>query len=649
MAEVRVLPKDICIDNGGTLTDVCVFDGAVVHATKTLTTPFDLSQCFFDGLAKAARALYGEDDVERLLRETGTLRYSTTQGTNALVERKGPRLGLVLGGPETVTLTPDTRHRALFASLVGSRCVNLPVEPGPGLDESAVIAAANTLAEQSVSRILVAFAGDDYARREQEFISHYETRFPPHNLGTVPIAVAHEASGDADPARRIWTALLNAFLHPPMESFLFNTQKRLRNYRSGAPFRIYRNDGGAAKVAKTAAIRTYSSGPRGGLAAVEETALRRAYRHVIAVDVGGTTSDISVVRDGAVPVELRGPIEGIATSLELCSIASLGIGGGSVIRVEAGTIRVGPDSVGAAPGPACFGLGGTHATITDAFVARGLIDPDSFRSIGRPLDRARAEAAIAREIAAPLSIEPAAAAVAISERWIAHLAAGIRAHEAPEADTVLMAFGGAGPLAICEVASALGVERVFVPRLAALFSAWGVRHAHLGQDYELTLAGLSLPDREAAVARLFGQAARDMASEGIALEACTITARLLTAEEVLAVDPKAIASWPEHAASLQLRVVAPVHTFERDREESLPPTRPAQASDVRTVIDADGRTRPLPVFHHLALEPGMQAEGPAIVQSEYFMCHLTPGWRLSVQGAGDLLFETAARVGREVE
>jgi N-methylhydantoinase A/oxoprolinase/acetone carboxylase beta subunit len=338
------------------------------------------------------------------------------------------------------------------------------------------------------------------------------------------------------------------------------------------------------------------------------------------------------------PAELRGRIEGVATSLELPRIESLGIGGGSIVRVAEGVVHVGPESVGAAPGPACFGLGGTRATITDACVARGLIDPDSFSGIERPLDRARAEAAVANEIGTPLGLATPAAAHLVCDRWIASLAAGIRAHVPPRHDTVLMAFGGAGPLAICEVAAALGIRRVFVPKLAALFSAYGVRYAHLGQDYELTLAGLAPAAREAVLSAALATAARDMAGEGLAIADCTITARAVTGDAAVDV-PLEPARWPAAAESIQLRVSAGRPAYDGIPGTATAAAEAATPSGERTVLGRDGGRECIPIYRHAALAPGMRAAGPAVLQSDYFLCHLVAGWRFTVLDGGDLLLE----------
>ena len=210
-----------------------------------------------------------------------------------------------------------------------------------------------------------------------------------------------ELAADRDDVRRTWSSLLNAFLHPAMERFLFNAEGRLREFRTRRPLLIFRNDGGSSRVAKSSAIKSYSSGPRGGLEGTRALAGRYGFAHVLMVDVGGTTTDVGVVSNGTVHVERRGTIQGVATAFELAAIASHGVGGSSVIQLQNGNIQVGPTSVGAAPGPAGFGLGGTEATITDVYLLTGLLDPRSYLDGTLKLEPERSREVIETNIARP--------------------------------------------------------------------------------------------------------------------------------------------------------------------------------------------------------------------------------------------------------
>lgn len=637
----------ICIDNGGTLTDFYVRHGDSVWAIKTLTTPYDLSECFFDGLRKVSGLIYGDEDAGRLLAEASDISYSTTQGTNSLVERKGPRLGLVvLKGFDVARLVPSAHYRKLFDDLIGDRVVAIDGDLDPDRFAEEVIRCTNTLGEQGTSRIVVCFAGPGYVHQEIRYMTQYERSFLPHDLGTVPISISHETTGDADVERRMWTAIFNAFLHGPMENFLFYAQQRLKSHRGAPNLRIFRNDGGTARVAKTTAVKTYSSGPRGGMEAAYRIAAQRSYDHLVSVDVGGTTSDIGQVAAGEIHTDLRGEIEGVKSSLELCNVVSAGVGGGSLIRAIDGEIKVGPESAGAAPGPACFGLGGSDATITDALLAIGLLDPATFFEGGKALDRERAEAAIKAHVAEPLGLSMAQAGHAMREAWIATLAAALHEHTAPQADSVLLAFGGAGPMVICAVAEQLGIGKVYIPRFAAMFSAYGVGFGRAAQDYERVLAGADRKTFEAVSKTLLERAERDMAADGLPLSTCGMEARAIHGGQVTAVDIHAPHAWPAEADSIQFRVVAAAQTTAQSdgparvhsiSELARDPATCCSAAGERRVRDAAGVETPIPVYRTFDAEPGQWAAGPAVLEGLFYTAHLPAQWTLHVVEGGDLL------------
>ena len=303
----------------------------------------------------------------------------------------------------------------------------------------------------------------------------------------MPLLFSWELVADPDDVRRTWSSLLNAFLHPAMELFLFNADKRLRDARARQPLRIFRNDGGSSRVSKSAALKTYSSGPRGGLEGTRALAHHYGLRHVVMVDVGGTTTDIGVVTDGAIRVDRRGLIDQAPSSLELAAITSYGIGGSSVFRVAGGQIRVGPDSVGAAPGPACFGLGGDEATITDVLLLTGLLDPATYLEGTLALHPDRSARAIERKIAEPLGISVDEALRRMQDAHAGAIAEALAATTAVAEDTVIAAFGGAGPMTVCAAARKAGARHVLVPRMAAVFSAFGIGFSDLSQRYEQPL------------------------------------------------------------------------------------------------------------------------------------------------------------------
>jgi len=636
----------INIDNGGTLTDVCVVDGDEVRYTKTLTTPFDLSRCLFDGLTKASSLLYGAPRVAALLQATDHIRYSTTQGTNALVQRRGPRLGLLSTDPTLVeALAATAAEEDLLTALVGARHTVVDVAADDDALTAELAVRFNVLTAGGASRVVVSIGGPDGAAQERRVKRLLLRLYPRHLLGAIPLLFSWELVADRDDVRRTWSGLLNAFLHPAMERFLFNTEQRLRDYRTRRPLLIFRNDGGSSRVAKSAAIKTYSSGPRGGLEGTRALARAYGFRHVLMADVGGTTTDIGVVTDAAVEVHPRGRVERVPTSFELAAITSHGVGGSSVIRVADGQIVVGPDSVGAAPGPACFGLGGTDATITDVYLLMGVLDAGTYLDGSLTLDAGRSRPVVESTIAQPLGVAFDEALALMEEAYLAKVAAALRSTR-PAPDTVIAAFGGAGPMTMCGAARNAGVTRVIVPRTAAVFSAFGIGYSDISQRYEQPL-----PDSAAVaevVRELRERAGRDMYAEGVDLADCVQAWRLRVERD----GPDSTVDLPDPAGaseylwdgpprdgeltSLELTVVAPLpHVAAAEVGDAADSA--AAPSGTRAVRQRDGSVAELPVIALVAQPPGARVDGPAVIEGPFFTMRLPTGWQAQTTAAGDLL------------
>jgi N-methylhydantoinase A len=637
--------KLINIDNGGTLTDICVLDGSKVWRTKTLTTPFDLSRCFIDGLTKASKAIYGQDDLVALLASTDHIRYSTTQGTNALVERKGQRLGLLLTGSLSRESLRNAEHAAdLLDALVGGRCVTLDLSQDAEALEMAAVRAINTLASSGAHRVVVAHGGADRLTQETRLKKIFLRKFPQHLLGAVPLLYSHEVVQDEDDVRRTWTALFNAFLHPAMERFLYNAEHKLRLAKTRNPLLIFRNDGHSARVAKTIALKTYSSGPRGGMEGSRALAQHYGFEHLVSIDIGGTTTDIGEVSNGSVREERRGRVENVEVSFPLCNVVSVGVGGSSIIQCRDGKhIEVGPQSVGSAPGPAAFGLGGTQATITDAFVLTGLLDPATFFGGDLRLDVERARAAIAQNVAQPLGVTEEVAAERMEAAWIDKVAQSIHAFTRVTPQTTLAAFGGAGPFVVCRIAEAAGIDRVLIPGLAAVFSAFGLGFSDIEHRYEAPLA--SANDLPATLDELTRRARRGMHAEGFALEDCVVERRLAISgadrDEELPLSETLPQTEPGERLSVALNVRKPIsQPALQGRFGSA--THAAVEAGQRGVVLA-GKRRELPLYRLEDQQPGTRAAGPAVLEEAFFTCRLDAGWQFEFNDAGDVLLSRSGR------
>jgi len=625
------------IDNGGTFTDVCVTGGdRVVHA-KTATTPHDLNRCFVDGLKAVSERLYGEEDLVRLLRETDHLRYSTTSGTNAVVERKGTPVALLVdsGAEEDIYGIADSIEAELWQAMVPHRPVGIVVGADGSVDPEAFTTAVNALLATNAERIVVALHS---AASERAVKSLLLERYPRHLLGAVPFTLSHDLVPDPDDARRTVTAVLNAYLHSGMEHFLYGAEKASKTNGLTRPLLIFRNDGDSARVAKTTAVKTWGSGPRGGLEGLLAYASLYDSDVLIGMDIGGTTTDMSIVVDKELRVRAYGHIDSARISLPIPDLNSVGLAGSSVVAVVDGEIRIGPRSVGAAPGPACFARGGADATVTDALLLAGVLDADRYLGGDLKLDAPRAERALAAHVAEPLGISASAAAVAVLRAFQDKEGAAVRQIVASAgrdpAEATLLAFGGAGPVLACGIARAAGVARVIVPHLSAVFSAFGIGFSGLAHEYSVPLDGDMESEREALLAR----ARRDMFGEGVAPEACNFETRIRSVADGTIRDAVWSNGSRPHGDHLVVRASHPLPTFEliADRSRATESAAPSGSRRINLGDHGDGE---VPVYDGDELLPTETAHGPAIVAGDYFTCLIEPGWWFRVGTNYDLILE----------
>ncbi|CAN5277044.1 hydantoinase/oxoprolinase family protein [soil metagenome] len=608
----------INIDNGGTLTDIVVGSGSDFTFTKTLTTPVDLSQCLFDAMTKASVQLYGHENLPDLLHSTRHIRYSSTQGTNALVERKGPLIGLITDDPGLAEdLRASEESASLFDDLVGSRvAVVSPTGSEADLARD-LVAEINRLTTAGAERLVVAASS---LEREHLYKRAMLKNFPRHLLGSVPILFSREFAIDTSRTRQIWSGILNSFLHPTVERFLYSAEHRLRAHKVKNPLLIYRNDGASSRVAKSVALKTYSSGPRGGLEGTRALAEAYGLANVLMIDVGGTTTDVGVVRDSSIDVDRRGTIKGVDISYEMSNVHSTGVGGSSIIAVHDGEITVGPESVGAAPGPACFGFGGTQATITDVNLLLGVLDPATYLNGELALDAARSRAVITATVAEPLGISLEEALIRMEATYSRRLSESFSHLVVDAAHTTVAAFGGGGPMNACAAARIAGVRHVLVPRLAAVFSAYGISFSDIAQSYEINVTGFDDDELDLAKQAMQLDASRDMFQEGHDLSDCELEWSTVIEDDNTIVSLKAIFRLP--------------HPVIEGGTEVKPSD--AVSSGTRQVRSSATQIDTVDVYQLDDQKPGAIAAGPAIVEGPFFTARVPEGWSLAVSAAGDL-------------
>jgi N-methylhydantoinase A/oxoprolinase/acetone carboxylase beta subunit len=638
----------INIDNGGTLTDFCALDGDRVYHTKSLTTPFDLSKCFFDGLLKLARDIYGDEKrVAEMLQSTDYIRYSTTQGTNALVQREGPMLGLLVEKGANLDVLKNTpAETALFQDLIGERVAEMDLSLTGQALEMNLVAAVNTVATNGASRIVLSVNEEKFSQLESGLCKIIGRKFPSHLLGVVPVLSAGELADDPDYGRRTWSSILNTFLHPTMERFLYSADYRLKTYKTRNPLLIFRNDGGAARVAKTTAIKSYSSGPRGGLEGVKALAEHYGFSKVVSYDVGGTTTDIGTVTNGLLTNDTHGHVEGVQVSFPLADINSFGVGGSSVIAAEDGVVTVGPNSVGAAPGPACFGLGGRRATITDVLLLMGMLDAETYFGGELDLDIDRAREAVLNNVAEPLGIDVSAALDRMLAAWVEKIVAGLKEHADIDGDSVLVGFGGAGALAATRIADMAGVSKVVIPGLGAVFSAAGIGFSPLSQNYRVNLSNPGDEELRAVLSSVHRRAEKDLYAEGVDISECEISAEILRIrdgdlEEVFTIGedqglPCELEDGDRAVLLFEARKrIQGLKFAEIGKEVACEPV----IGGMRAIKTGPESTSEVAVIRLEEQQPGTTCHGPVIIEEAYFTGLVDDGWQMSISGNRDLVLE----------
>lgn len=494
--------KRVSVDIGGTFTDCFVAWGERRVQSKALTTHHNLAVGFNEALDIAVEEL--GLTREALLSEVDSVRYATTLGTNALIERKGPRIGLLVTAGFGSTV-PCSRARGYGEGLDIRRQMDLPNarRPDPlvpiplirtvreridyagkvilALDEADLLVKLRELVDQGAETLVVnltnSVVNPEHELRVREiFLQEY----PPYLLGAIPMLLSHQVAGRKGEYTRATSTIIDGFLHQVMYHGLGTLELNLRASGYDKPMLINHNSGGMAQLNSTDALQTVHSGPVSGIAASEHLAGTGRLGNVIASDMGGTSFDIGIVTgEGIKHYDFHPVIDRWLVSVPMVHLVTLGAGGGSIASYDRmyRTVVVGPESAGSDPGPACYNRGGNRPTVTDADLLLGYLDPDNYAAGRIRLEPKRARRAIERALAEALDTDALGAAAVIRRTVDHNMANGIATElrsrgYAPEEFT-LLAYGGNGPLHACGIAAALGIERVLAPPFSAVFSALG--------------------------------------------------------------------------------------------------------------------------------------------------------------------------------
>ena len=654
------------IDIGGTLTDGIFIDGKKLVCVKVDTTPHDLTVCLFECLTLGATQL-GYADVDPFLENLELIRWSTTITSNVLAESSGPRIGLLISRGHEKNLYGREAHGVVLKGII-SECDVIGVDDSTS--ETEIMNGVRSLLEGGVRRICVSLQGAHRSpAREMQLKRIIDQQYPDHFLGSVPVLAGSDISKSADDATRTYCAIINAYTHGALAATLFKAEDDLRREHGYAgTFLVSHINGGVAGIAKTKAIDTIESGPILGIHGSAHLAKIYKTSEVIALDVGGTTAKLSVLRDSE-PVQTKpSDIFGIPVQISLPYLRSIALGGGSVVKAQIngkpGEITLGPESMGSLPGPACYGLGGDKPTLTDAFVASGLINPDYFLGGTKTIQLEAARSVIQELIAGPLNISAEEAcrdiigmAFTAVANLIAH--AGVELGQNLAGHT-LFAYGGNGGLFACGVAERAGLDQVYFFSLGPVFSAFGSSVSDISHVYERIPQFTSCSD--GAVAELNrmlqdikAESLRDLLGEGIKPDGIEYSMEVevsIPGKAAMAVEfPEAtIGDGGNLRASCEAKtgVSADKATIELLRAQirkAMPKPalveRPMQGADSTRAIKGTRKVAwgsskgEAQLYDWELLRPGNRVEGCAVLEGANSTYFVPEGWTLVVDQFGN--------------
>ena len=669
----------IGIDVGGTFTDLVAVgpDRAAVFA-KSPSTPQDQSVGVMTGLDELA----GKLGLERagLLANTTRLVHGTTVATNALLERKGAKVALLtteghrdilemreglkgdrynLRTPPPEPLVPRELRFGVRERLGPDGAVRIP------LDEASLGTAIAAIRRSGATSVAVCYL--------------HAYRNPAHEIATVERlrrelpGLYVSRSSDVWPQikefERVSTTVVNSYVGPAVQHYLGNLERRLAEAGFAGSLFIILSHGGMAPVeeASRLAAGTVLSGPAGGISGCRRCAELLGIADLVPFDMGGTSTDISLIADGRAMLTADAGLAGERIALRSLDIASIAAGGGSIASVDAGgALHVGPASAGSEPGPACYGHGGTAATVTDANVVLGYLGAETFMGGRRRLDRAAAEAAVGR-IGEALGIGLEQAAAGIYRMVNLGMADGIRLmtlrRGVDPRRFAMVSFGGAAGLHAVDVARELEIPRVIVPVAASVLSAWGMLASDLRYEVGRTSIGTGRVGAEAirsvmaeletaALARMqawFGGPVRiersaemrygeqifeiDVDLDGIDLEAPDLVDQIDLRFHRRHEELYTYASPDQEVVFVNARVSA-VGDVPRIGEDAAAeqPDEPASARARRSIFL--GRPTEVPVYDFASLRPNHRLPGPCLVESETTTILVGPSDTLTVNALG---------------
>ena len=674
------------VDVGGTFTDLVYLDASLPGGLALAKVPTTLDNQAGGVMAALAAAGVDTACLDQIV-------HGTTTTTNALLERKVARTGLITTRGFRDVLELGRRTRPTPYGLTGHFEPLIPRElrlevaermDSEGavltpLDEDAVAAAADALKEAGCEAVVIHFlhsyANPSHERRAEEIV---RARWPEAEV-TAGSAILSEFRE----YERGTTAAVNATVQPVLRRYLKRLTDRLEEGGYRRTLLVMQGNGGTISAERAAdqAVNTVMSGPASGVMAAAYTARAAGFANVLTYDMGGTSSDVGLIIDGIPSIHSELDLEyGMPIHVPMVDVHTIGAGGGSIASVDAsGLLKVGPESAGAMPGPICYARGGTQPTITDANLVLGRLDPARLLSVDNPVSLEDVRARIVEAVGDPLGLSADAAAAAILRVANDRMAGAIRMVSLSKGhdprDFVLFAFGGAGPLHATALARELAVPTVVVPARPGITNAIGCAVADLRHDFVNTLnTPLEALDIAAAHSLFAAQEAEGRAlleAEGVVLADVeirrSVDMQFLGQSHILQVPLEsatpslddlarlfASAYWERFAVELpEIRpVLVNLHTAVLGHRPAVPLAQLAASDDrAASVEEAREATREVwfeaagwqatPVYRRERLPEGAGFDGPAIVSQFDSTTIIEPGQTARLDDFGNLLVTVA--------
>ncbi len=685
------------IDVGGTFTDVVVAHGNTIARGKADTTPHDLTL----GLLRAIDGVATQLAMTRnqLLLRLDSVVYSTTVGTNALVEHKGPRLGLITtaGFEDTILvgrarnwadgLPPEARFdraRARRPQPLVAREMTVGVRERIDqaghvlmpLDEDDALAKIRLLVDAGARGFVVVLLSSSVnAAHERRLRALIRELYPEPYLGYMPVFLSSDVSPQVGEYVRSMTTILDAFLRMSTEEHLLRLTDEFRDVGYSKPFLVAKCTGGASSLSRTRPIHMLGSGPVAGIIGSQRTAVECGLTNVAVCDMGGTSFDVGLLLEGQRQnYEFDPVIDRWRVQVPIVAHWSIGSGGGSVAKVDSGRLRVGPESAGAMPGPACYARGGSDPTVTDADVVLGYIAPDHFLGGKLVLDRERAIRAVETRIARPLGVSVEEAAWAIKTMVDGFMGQeiyeiiGLHSGLDPR-EFCVFALGGAGPVHAAGYSAFADVSRWLVPPFGSVGGAYGTLALDLLQTYEKGIRCVlfsssskaydssALAPINATIQELLVSAQRDMDEEGIDRASVDLQLDFLMRfgqqRHVLPIrGPLSVRGvsdlqtlcdvfvktyalafgsgsvYIEAGVELVMLRLNAIGALEHPKSAPQPAPTDGSSKGQRDAYWGPGPGRvPTPVYERQGLTTDRIFDGPALLESNDTVCVVPPGWQ----------------------